>query len=41
MLGIWGEHATNPEYEPQRRAHPELAGSQFELKNQGWRPAED
>ena len=39
MLGIWGEHAVNPEYEPLRREYPGLAGSQFGLKSQGWEPA--
>ncbi len=38
MLGIWGEHATNPEYEPLRRKYEGLAGSQFGLKSQGWEP---
>ena len=39
MLGIWGEHAVNPEYEPLRREFPGLAGSQFGLKSAGWAPA--
>ena len=36
MLGIWGEHAINPEYEPLRKKYPDLAGSLFEFKNQSW-----
>ena len=40
MLGIWGEHAMNPEYEPLRREFPGLAGSQFGLKSAGWEPVE-
>ncbi len=32
MLGIWGDHAVNPEYEELRTEFPELAGSQFYLK---------
>ncbi len=36
MLGIWGDHATNPEYDALRRRHPGLSGSQFELKSRGW-----
>lgn len=36
MLGIWGDHAVNPEYEVLREKYPELAGSQFPLKNSGW-----
>ena len=40
MLGIWGEHAVNPEYESLRREYPGLAGSQFGLKSAGWEPVE-
>ena len=40
MLGIWGDHAENPEYLPLRTQFPELAGSQFELKNAAWEPVE-
>ncbi len=36
MLGIWGDHAVNPEYQPLRNKHPNLAGSQFPLKSKGW-----
>jgi arylsulfatase A-like enzyme len=39
MLGIWGEHATNPEYEPLRREFEGLSGSLFGLKSGGWKPA--
>ena len=34
MLGIWGEHAVNPEYEPIKRKFPNLAGSLFYLKSE-------
>lgn len=37
MLGIWGAHATNPEYEPLRQSFEGLAGSQFSLKEERWR----
>lgn len=37
MLGIWGKHAVNPEYEPLRENYPNLASSQFDLKNSGWK----
>ena len=37
MLGIWGKHAINPEYEPLREKYPTLAGSQFGLKRQAWK----
>lgn len=36
MLGIWGEHAVNPEYEALREKYKSLAGSQFGLKSQKW-----
>jgi len=39
MLGIWGDHATNPEYQPLRRQFDGLAGSQFGLKSGAWTPA--
>ncbi len=38
MLGIWGDHATNPEYEPLRQEFAGLSGSQFNLKSSGWAP---
>lgn len=38
MLGIWGDYATNPEYESLRRQFPDLAGSMVGLKNRGWEP---
>lgn len=41
MLGIWGEHAQNPEYEPIRQEYEGLAGSQFGLKSQGWTPIDE
>ncbi|MBX2870589.1 MAG: sulfatase [Saprospiraceae bacterium] len=41
MLGIWGAHAVNPEYEPLRTAFPSLAGSQFDLKREKWRKVEN
>ncbi len=34
MLGIWGEHAVNPEYEPIKKKFPKLAGSLFYLKSE-------
>ena len=37
MLGIWGEYAVNPEYDQLKTKHPNLPGSQFELKNQMWK----
>lgn len=36
MLGIWGKHAVNPEYESLRKAYPNLASSQFGLKSAKW-----
>ncbi len=41
MLGIWGDHATNTEYEPLRREFEGLSGSQFALKNSKWAPVGD
>lgn len=37
MLGIWGNHAINPEYVALREKYPDLAGSQFELKSRKWK----
>lgn len=37
MLGIWGDHAENPEYDTLRVLYPELPGSLFPYKNQGWK----
>ncbi len=37
MLGIWGKHAVNPEYEPLKAKFKDLAGSQFGLKSAGWK----
>ncbi len=34
MLGIWGKHAVNPEYEPLRKKYPKLASSLFYLKSE-------
>ena len=34
MLGIWGKHAINPEYESIRKKFPNLAGSLFYLKSE-------
>jgi len=39
MLGIWGDHAVNTEYEPLRERFPDLSGSQFPLKSAGWQRA--
>ena len=36
MLGIWGKNAVNPEYEALREQYPDLEGSLWEFKNQGW-----
>ena len=40
MLGIWGDYAVNPEYEPLRKEYKDLAGSLFGLKSQGWKNSE-
>lgn len=37
MLGIWGKHAVNPEYQPIRKEHKDLAGSLYDLKRQKWK----
>ena len=37
MLGIWGENAINPEYDPLREKYKELEGSLWEFKTQGWK----
>jgi len=37
MLGIWGKNAINPEYDPIRKQYPDLEGSLWEFKNQGWK----
>ncbi|RKN79721.1 sulfatase family protein [Ulvibacterium marinum] len=34
MLGIWGKHCVNPEYEALRKKYPDLEGSLFYLKNE-------
>ncbi|MDY8134179.1 sulfatase [Aquimarina sp. 2201CG5-10] len=34
MLGIWGEHAINPEYVQLRKKYPDLASSLFYLKKE-------
>ncbi len=36
MLGIWGDYATNPEYDVLRAKYKNLAGSQFEFKSREW-----
>lgn len=36
MLGIWGDHAVNPEYDVLREKYPDLSGSLFYLKSEGW-----
>ncbi len=33
MLGIWGKHCVNPEYDPIRKKHPDLEGSLLYLKS--------
>ena len=40
MLGIWGDHAINPEYDLLREKYKGLAGSQFELKSREWQKVE-
>ena len=37
MLGIWGDHATNPEYDVLREKYKDLSGSQFILKSNKWK----
>jgi arylsulfatase A-like enzyme len=37
MLGVWGEYAVNPEYEPLKKKYPKLAGSQFYLKSESFK----
>ena len=37
MLGIWGNNAVNPEYDPLRKKYPDLEGSLWEFKNQSWK----
>ena len=37
MLGIWGEHAVNPEYNNLRKKYPKLASSQFYLKSESFK----
>ncbi|MFT4565885.1 MAG: N-sulfoglucosamine sulfohydrolase [Saprospiraceae bacterium] len=34
MLGIWGKHAVNPEYDVLRKKHPNLGGSLVYLKSE-------
>ena len=34
MLGIWGNHCVNPEYDPIKKKYPNLAGSLFYLKSE-------
>ena len=36
MLGIWGQHAINPEYDALRDAYPDLEGSLWALKISKW-----
>lgn len=36
MLGIWGDHATNPEYDALRVEQPGLSGSLSALKSSAW-----
>lgn len=37
MLGIWGKHAVNPEYNNLRKKYPKLASSQFYLKSESFK----
>ena len=41
MLGIWGKHAVNPEYDPIRKQHKDLAGSLYDLKRQKWKKVQE
>lgn len=41
MLGIWGDHAVNPEYEVLRAEFPDLPSSQFYLKSQPYQKVEN
>lgn len=41
MLGIWGENATNIEYDALRKKYPKLGGSLYDFKNQGWKSIEN
>jgi len=41
MLGFWGENAINPEYNPIREKYPDLEGSLWDFKNQGWIKVEE
>jgi len=41
MLGIWGKHAHNPEYDSLREKYKDLAGSQFYLKSESWKEIKD
>jgi arylsulfatase A-like enzyme len=34
MLGIWGKHAVNPEYDPIKKKYPNLAGALFYIKSE-------
>lgn len=40
MLGIWGDHAVNPEYNPLKEKYEDLPGSQFGLKSRKWEKVE-
>jgi len=41
MLGIWGDHASNPEYNALREKFPDLSSSQFGLKSGKWKTGKD
>lgn len=41
MLGIWGINAVNTEYDILREKYPDLEGSLWDFKNQGWMNVED
>lgn len=41
MLGIWGDHTVNPEYEVLREEFPDLPSSQFYLKSQKYQKVEN
>lgn len=41
MIGIWGEHAVDPEYENLRHKQGDLAGFQLGMKSEPWTAVSD
>ena len=37
MLGIWGKHVVNPEYEPLKKENKNFGGSLFYMKSEKWK----